>query len=345
MLVAIASACAAPVFGQAQFRLAVPPVTQTEYLPELMNGPEFMCGVQEAPAMPSLCFAPGTSPAVMEAVNTAIVNYMNSYFPTGAQWGTQGQPVSLTWSFVPDQLSIPGDPQVGDATSISTLFASMDTKFGGFNNRAQWVAQFQACFDRWEQLTGINFTRIQYAFQEWDDGAAWGSFGNANRGDMRIAMHPIDGVNNILAFCYFPNSATGKAGDMVLDVAENWNNGASHLFLRNTVTHEMGHGLGLMHVCPSVGTKLMEPFLSLNYDGPQHDDLRGMQLLYGDKFEPNNGAAAATQLAATTVGTTVDPSTIVQGPAVTNGTRTSIEAGMRTGSRVRWRRRWWRRLV
>src|SRR5678815_5725563 len=82
-----------------------------------------------------------------------------------------------------------------------------------------------------------------------------------------------------------------------------------------------------MHVCPTNQTKLMEPFLSLNYDGPQHDDLRGMQYLYGDTFESNNTAPSATVMAATTVGATLDPSQITQGPAVTNGTRTSIETG------------------
>jgi hypothetical protein len=320
-VIVLASAFAMPpaaALGQLSFSLPQPAGSDCDLTPE------FLCGVNEPPAMPSLCFAPGTSPQVMEAVNTAVINYMNEYFPTGAQWGPQGMPISLTWSFVPDQLSIPGDPNVGDATAISTLFATMDSKFGGFGARQQWINQFQACFDRWHQLTGIHFSRIQYAFTEWDDGAAWGSFGNANRGDMRIAMHPIDGADGILAFCYFPNPNSGKAGDMVLDSAENWGSGGSYLFLRNTVTHELGHGLGLMHVCPSVGTKLMEPFLSLNYDGPQHDDIRGMQYLYGDTYEPNNTAAAATPLAAVTLGNTVDPSTVSN---VTDGTKTSIEPG------------------
>jgi len=40
---------------------------------------------------------------------------------------------------------------------------------------------------------------------DWDDGAAWGTGGSAGlHGDVRIGGHPIDGVNGILAYNYFP---------------------------------------------------------------------------------------------------------------------------------------------
>ena len=50
----------------------------------------------------------------------------------------------------------------------------------------------------------------------------------------------------------------------------------------------------------SNGTKLMEPFVNLGFTGLQHDDIRGVQRGYGDRFEliddPNDSAGAATPL-------------------------------------------------
>ncbi|MCX7924263.1 MAG: matrixin family metalloprotease, partial [Fimbriimonadales bacterium] len=94
----------------------------------------------------------------------------------------------------------------------------------------------------------------------------------------------------VLAFNYFPNT-----GDMVLDSSESWqSSGATYRFLRNTVMHEHGHGLGFGHVIPTNQTKLMEPYLNTNFDGPQDDDIRGVHRFYGDPYELNNTAAQAT---------------------------------------------------
>jgi hypothetical protein len=38
----------------------------------------------------------------------------------------------------------------------------------------------------------------------------------------------------------------------------------------------------------------MEPFINTGFDGAQLDDALGMQVLYGDMFEPNNNTGAAT---------------------------------------------------
>jgi hypothetical protein len=43
-------------------------------------------------------------------------------------------------------------------------------------------------------------------------------------------------------------------------------------------------------------SKLMEPILSSVFDGPQDDDIRGVQDFYGDIFERNASAATATSL-------------------------------------------------
>jgi hypothetical protein len=81
---------------------------------------------------------------------------------------------------------------------------------------------------------------------------------------------------------------------------------------RNILTHEFGHGIGLNHTEPVAQTKLMEPFLSTNFDGPQFDDILGAQRHYGDALEKgagNNSAANATALGVVTTGSTVSRGT------------------------------------
>jgi len=143
-------------------------------------------------------------------------------------------------------------------------------------------------FNDWGAHIGVTYQEVD------DDGATFpaspGELGL--RGDVRIGAHPIDGPYGVLAYNYFPDR-----GDMVLDVYDNW--GApynDHIFMRNVLRHEHGHGLGLQHVTPENCQKLMEAFLCQNFDGPQDDDIRGGMRLYGDVYEFNNTAASATDV-------------------------------------------------
>ncbi|MCK4658096.1 MAG: matrixin family metalloprotease [Phycisphaerae bacterium] len=237
----------------------------------------------------AFCFAPGTDPEV--------INYYNQLMHTspdgqryylGGRWpGSQGDPCPLTWSFVPDGLSVDGE--------TSELFSRLDAQFG---NRATWIAQFEASFARWGELTGMSYTRVTSGGNDWDDGATWGWSGNdTTRGDIRIAMIPIDGSSGTLGYNRFPSN-----GDMVLDRAEYWaSSSGSYRFLRNVVMHEHGHGLGMEHVCSYNSRQLMEPYLDTTFDGPQDDDIRGAQRQYGDAYESDNTTATATNLGTVTV--------------------------------------------
>lgn len=276
----------------------------------------------------AVCFAKGTDPDVMAYVNEMIqTDPMQRYQLTGRWSGTAGTPRALTWSFAPDGVSIPGG--VGEATAPNDLFATMDTKFAALGGRAYWINRFQQCFDRWAQVSGVSYTRITVGGNDWDDGAAWGSAGLAGaRGDIRIGMHLIDGLNGVLAYNQFPSN-----GDMVLDDGESWQQGSlstnQHRFFRNTVMHEHGHGLGLLHCCPVNSTKLMEPFLSTSFDGPRHDDLRAAQRQYGDVNGLNNTAVAATNLGSPTDDTIVTYGTVplpLTNSPVGNGSLYSIDA-------------------
>jgi hypothetical protein len=233
----------------------------------------------------ALCFAPGSNPTPddIELINQLIAGGFSTRYQLGATW-PGGANLSLTWSFVPDGTLA---PNLNGVNGASALFATMDAQFGNRN----WISLFEQSFARWSALAGITYTRVQSGANPWDDGAAWGNVGVAGaRGDVRIAMRPFSN-NDVLAFNSFPTN-----GDMVVNQNINWNsNGANNFrFARNVIMHEHGHGLGLAHTCPIANTKLMEPFLSTAFDGPQQDDVRGAQALYGDIDEDNNSAAAAT---------------------------------------------------
>ncbi len=239
------------------------------------------------------CWSPDTPP---EEVLIAELLEEGQFFAAADRWintasgsaGATGSPIVLTYSFVSDGLAI-GNGGVDGATASepSELYATMDAKFG---STAAWQTQFAAALERWGELTGVT-----YVYEPNDDGAAFdftspGVLGV--RGDVRIAMRPLDGASGVLAFNYYPDT-----GDMVLDADENWQNSAnSYRYLRNVIMHEAGHGLGLAHVWPVDGSKLMEPYINTSFDGPQDDDIRGGQYNYGDADEANNSAAAAVDL-------------------------------------------------
>lgn len=208
---------------------------------------------------------------------------------------TQGDPIVLTWSIVPDGTSIYG--YNGEATSPSNLQSRLNSVYGSPD---VWLPLFEQALGRWGELSGIT-----YVYEPNDDGSAWTSSSIASgiagvRGDVRISGHNIDGGSGILAYNFYPNF-----GDMVIDTSE-FNSGglftntsSNSLILRNVLTHEAGHGVGIAHVDSGNANFLMEPYLSTAFDGPQFDDILAVQRGYGDGFEDgsgNNTAANATGL-------------------------------------------------
>jgi hypothetical protein len=192
--------------------------------------------------------------------------------------GGLGDPITLTYSFIPDGTTI-----YADGGAPSELYATLTAQFG---DEETWKQIFADCFADWSSHIGITYYEVS------DDGAAFpGSVGViGSRGDLRIGGHHVDGSNGVLAYNYFPD-----VGDMVMDTDENWAQGNLR-FIRNTVMHEHGHGQGLGHTTPENGTKLMEAYLNTNFLGPQEDDIRGGSRNYGDGFESDNDAATANQM-------------------------------------------------
>jgi hypothetical protein len=277
------------------------------------------------------CFAAENPPppAIIELIEQSMRDGLR-YYQVG-RWtpGNQGDPRVVLWSFVPDGMVIP-DTGPGDncGAGPSQLFSVMNSQFV---SQAQWIAEIQAVFDRWEELTGLDFERVTCGSNPFDDGLPWGSPGAPfdppcrGRGDIRIGMKCIDGGGGILARSWFPN-----LGDIVMDRAENWAVGypsGPFTYMRHILSHEVGHAIGIDHVCPTDQTKLMEPFVSLSttISGPEHDDLRAGQRHYGDIYEPNNFAAQAAPLGLLNPNTAINVGD-VPAPPIAYGSTASIDA-------------------
>lgn len=257
----------------------------TEIQWQITNG--IVATLERGEWAPALCFHPDTDPEYAYAINQLIEFPLTIRFQQTNRWSrtalsgtglTQGTPTIITYSFVPDGTVV---PDLIGVSGNSNLFAWLNGIYGSPSN---WQPLFAQVFDRWSQLIGTS-----YVFEPNDDGVqlnrtnslGWGIAGV--RGDVRIAAIPIDGNGGTLAYNNFPND-----GDMVFDSADNFYNNtqSNSLRFRNVTAHEHGHGLGMLHVCPANQTKLMEPFVSTAYNGPQLDDILNGHRHYGDPLEP-----------------------------------------------------------
>jgi len=205
------------------------------------------------------------------------------------------QQITVTYSFVPDGTFVPGDSGAGSVDGPSSLFSVMNTSFGG---ESEWKPIFAQALGRIGELTGISYVEVS------DDGAPLHTSPGSNapgstRGDVRISMRPFAGGGGVLAYNYFPNNM-----DMVIDSHDIglWMNFSNNFrAFRNMLMHEHGHGTGYLHMDPAPpsgggNTKLLEPFLSTSFDGPQEADIRGWQVQYGDGSEPNETPAQAKDI-------------------------------------------------
>ncbi len=251
----------------------------------------------------SVLFAAGTDPKyigrVMWNFSNSVAGNQEPWYNAGTRWsgtaqqtstGSNGDPVRLTYSYVPDGTQI---PDAGFGGGPSNLNDKMNTKFGG----QLWRTKLTAAMERWGQVAGLTYTQ-----ENNDDGVQINASGSAGstgvRGDCRIAGKSLDGQSGVLAYNYYPQS-----GDMVIDTDENWQSPTNdYRFLRNTLGHEHGHGLGFGHSVPCDGTKLMEPFLNTNFDLVQLDDILAGNWFYGDRLENNDTSGTATDLGSLGVG-------------------------------------------
>lgn len=117
---------------------------------------------------------------------------------------------------------------------------------------------------QWEGISLLTFTEqshnanadIKISFQTWDHGDGYN----------------FDGKGHILAHAFYPTK-----GVVHIDVDEDWD----FVSLRQVLTHEFGHSLGLGH--SSDNKSIMFPWFSSSIDRVNDDDKNGIEWLYGLK--------------------------------------------------------------
>jgi len=270
---------------------------------------------------PATCFAPDTDPKIIEEFYknrnvranslglsqddfSSRFNLTSRWLSTALDGGglTQGDKTTLTWSYVPDGTPIGGfNGNIGcgvpgESTDPSNFIAFFNGIYGppttpGDFTTAPWHQVFIDMFDSWSAVSGLIFV-----YEPNDDGATVVTGGpgiSGTRADLRISGHPLDGNSGVLACNYFPQN-----GDMIIDTSDNFFPNNPGLGTTNVLTHEVGHGLGILHVCPVEETKLMEPFVSFAFQGPQEDDILATNRSYGDPEGANDTPATASVLGA-----------------------------------------------
>ncbi len=220
--------------------------------------------------------------------------------------GVAGDPITLTWGFAPEGVDV-GRPENTNNKAPNKLLSAFDATFGAGPGGADlsqrpWFRFFEDSFDRISELAGVT-----YVYEPADDGlahnAAAGSLGT--RADVRIGGIGMDGLGGTLAYNFFPSGGADMALDTD-DLAQLFIDSSNdYRILRNTIMHEALHGLGLEHSSSGNADFLLEPTINSTFDGPQHDDLRGIHWMYGDAFEKdgrNETAATATELGVLALG-------------------------------------------
>lgn len=283
-------------------------------------------GELSAPVADAFAAGPAFDPS---APSAGMVKARWATTATDGATGSAGDPITITWGIVPDGTPItpfytPGEP-VG---APSNLIATLDGLYG---SSAVWMPLIQDAFDGWSEIAGITFVH-----EPADDGQTIPTFGSTGAGvlgvrpDVRLSGHLIDGDYAIVAYARQPN----YGGDIVIDTDDDFYGdlGDDSLNLRNTLAHEIGHAMGLEHVCPGSGAgakmKLMEPTIVKDFDGPQHDDLLAMNENYGDVNEPDGSSTSALVLGFGIGGTRAQTNLSVSGSGDEDWVAIPDEAGL-----------------
>ena len=242
-------------------------------------------------------------------INPNVDPWLDSASGTRSGNGVGG---TLTWSLVPDGSNVDdGNSNLGGSDLIDFLNDNFDGDPAVSDHREQpWFPIIESSLDRWSELSGLDFI-----YEPNDDGVARNTQAPGVlgvRGDLRFSGVSVDGRGGVLAFNFFPQFG----GDMTIDTDETgFARGTNNFnFFRTTIMHELGHAIGLDHVTSTTDNLLMDAFADPTIDGPQLDDIRGIQFYFGDRFEASNdGLGNGTVSRATDLGELVAGGSLIIG--------------------------------
>lgn len=277
---------------------------------------------------------PAYEQQILQQVQARNARFGFDRYTAGTRWpGAPGSPTHVTWSLVPDGTG-EIQPEAGSIqkAGVSDLFFRFDAMFGDratwlqiFQDSFQQdptgieTPEMRGQLTDWGNISGLTFTNVVMPPDvsdpenpinfDWDSGAEWDDMGSANGplspggglptdpdvGDIRIAGKKIDGFGGVVAYAYGPGDPLFP-GEIVLDTQEEWTRSDFQFrFLRNVISRMIGFAIGLEVVCPQAGIRIMEPFdPGWGFTGPQEDDIRGVQALYGDYLENDDDPMSAT---------------------------------------------------
>lgn len=205
-------------------------------------------------------------------------------------------PASITYSFPPDVL-LWGEGPVANK-GPNNLHATHIARWGALNTDTgrEYIRQGLAVWRKW---CNIGYSEVT------DDGRPFDQVPGrrAGVGDTRIGGANVANPN-FIAYNNFPASGSDMFLDTFQFTATNFFTSTTSNFrnLRNTISHEHGHGLGKIHQIPCNNTKCMEPAIATGFDGIAIDDIRAGHRNFGDRFSGNHSPATATDLGDITAG-------------------------------------------